>query len=259
VIRDLKHHLFRLQPHKGKLIGLALGLAGGFWGMIAGLSAGAAYDAWRDYVTNLRQPVLKPRSAMMPEDTATVLAVVALARTYELPGLARPGQALGVLKTYFAADQGTLRYIGKLLAMPQEHAPGAASQLTQLREALQGDAEKRKHVMQALLGLAQDGLPLDAATYALLEKTGQELGLAPVDFQVLAGPPPDAAQENPFDILGLPRDADEGAIIDAYRRLMRETHPDRQMKRSGMTLARAEARAARLNAAYARLRKNPGS
>src|ERR1700685_1911923 len=32
--------------------------------------------------------------------------------------------------------------------------------------------------------------------------------------------------QNPYDVLGVPRDADEGSIRSAYRRAARKTHPD---------------------------------
>ncbi|RPD87741.1 DnaJ domain-containing protein [Luteimonas sp. 100069] len=55
--------------------------------------------------------------------------------------------------------------------------------------------------------------------------------------------------------LGVPPEASQAEIDQAYRKLISQYHPDRVARAAPELRARAEARAAELNAAYDRLRR----
>jgi len=67
----------------------------------------------------------------------------------------------------------------------------------------------------------------------------------------------DESGEDPYAILGVAPDASAGAIHDAYRRLVRESHPDLVIAQGlpPECIALATERVARINAAYDRLVK----
>jgi curved DNA-binding protein CbpA len=56
--------------------------------------------------------------------------------------------------------------------------------------------------------------------------------------------------EDPYEVLGVPRDADAEAITAAYRRLVREHHPDIFVNDDPDQRARRHQRMASINAAY---------
>lgn len=58
---------------------------------------------------------------------------------------------------------------------------------------------------------------------------------------------------DPYEVLGVPRDADDAQIKKAFRRLARELHPDRHPGASEEELRDLERRFAEVNAAYRRL------
>ncbi|MDC7807909.1 DnaJ domain-containing protein [Luteimonas sp BLCC-B24] len=58
-----------------------------------------------------------------------------------------------------------------------------------------------------------------------------------------------------YDVLGVAPDASEAEIDQAYRRLISQYHPDRVAGAAPELRARAESRAAEINAAYDRIRK----
>jgi DnaJ like chaperone protein len=70
----------------------------------------------------------------------------------------------------------------------------------------------------------------------------------------------DDNDESAYAILGVAPDASAGAIHEAYRRLVRESHPDLVIAQGlpPECIALATARVARINAAYDRLIKRGG-
>ena len=62
-------------------------------------------------------------------------------------------------------------------------------------------------------------------------------------------------KENPYRELGLTSEATDAEIERAYRKLISQYHPDRVAGAAPELRARAESRAAEINAAYDRIRK----
>jgi len=59
---------------------------------------------------------------------------------------------------------------------------------------------------------------------------------------------------NPYRAFDLTQDASDAEVDQAYRRLIRQVHPDRMHNAAPEAKARAEARARELNAAYDRIK-----
>src|ERR1700722_4841224 len=55
---------------------------------------------------------------------------------------------------------------------------------------------------------------------------------------------------NPYDVLGVARDASQGAIDDARKKLVIKHHPDRQSDKSPANIQAATQKLAEVNAAY---------
>jgi len=62
-------------------------------------------------------------------------------------------------------------------------------------------------------------------------------------------------QHKAYDVLGVPPDASQGEVDQAYRKLISQYHPDRVAGAAPELRAQAEARAAEINAAYDRIRR----
>ena len=71
---------------------------------------------------------------------------------------------------------------------------------------------------------------------------------------------PTAAEPDPYAVLGLGRDASDAEVRAAWRRLVREHHPDRLIAQGvpEEMLKQANARLAAINAAYDRIAKERG-
>lgn len=115
-----------------------------------------------------------------------------------------------------------------------------------------------RRIAGAAVGLALGG-PLGAlvgaATARLSEDDSSEAGAASGEQRKREGAAPD-----PYAVLGVRRDAGEAEIKAAYRRLVRERHPDRLAAQNGppQSLERATAEMGAINDAYRRIRRERG-
>ncbi|HTL14937.1 MAG TPA: DnaJ domain-containing protein [Thermomonas sp.] len=62
-----------------------------------------------------------------------------------------------------------------------------------------------------------------------------------------------SARDHPYRAFGLPEDASDAEVEQAYRRLISQYHPDRLAGAAPELRAQAEARSRELNAAYDRI------
>lgn len=61
-------------------------------------------------------------------------------------------------------------------------------------------------------------------------------------------------RDQPYSVLGLTRDASDGEVDQAYRRLISQYHPDRVAGAASDLRAQAERKASEINTAYDRIK-----
>ena len=115
-------------------------------------------------------------------------------------------------------------------------------------------------LLDALFHIAKADGQVGEAEIAYLRGVAQIFGFDEADFARLRESHlgPDAA--DPYSILGVTREMDNAAIKAAYRRIVRDSHPDRLIAK-GMppeAVALGTARLATVNAAYDRICKERG-
>lgn len=254
-------HAASLSLHKAKIIGAGIGaLLYGFWGCVAGFLAGLAYDQWKDFMAQLRKLAQHPpQMPFLSGRTALVLAVVGFARAADLPVLRQPRAALDILKNRFAIDHDTLRYVGKILNTEAPQSSDMPAQLHQLKEACRLESGLRPSIIMALLELAAcaDGT-VDEVSAQAIREAGRILDLPDDSWRGLVAHVRLARHDDdPYAVIGVPRHAGQGALTQAYRDLMRVNHPDAAANEgNAYARARLAERAARINAAYEKLKKS---
>lgn len=247
-----------LSSYQGLFIGAACGaVAAGFWGCMVGAVTGHAWDQWKHFML-----YVKSRPQIMPflsSRTALVLSVVATARALDLTGLKDTALALDILKRRFDIDATTLRYVGKILQTEAPQSSDIPAQLHQLRETCRIDGSLRVHIVLSLLELARGtGTSIDMVSAKAIHKAGLSIGMPEDEWRgVLNGFNVEKPDDNPYAVIGVPENAGLTAVSQAYRDLMRSHHPDTDTQQPN-TYARARLaeRAARINAAYEKLKKS---
>lgn len=216
----------------GKVVGGATGMMfGGPLGAIFGATMGHWF-----YDKAPRFPFFDP-TAFLPgldhmreqaRQSAFALAVVTLsARMARLSGQ-EPEDGLAAFLSVAAvpAEQREAVATLYLRAYESETAPDA---LIHGLGTLFGDRPQLlEEVLDALSAVAVRNGPLTAAEDAFLRGLAERFGLPPRDWErVRAGVAQGAG--DPYAVLGVAVQDDEATIRGAYRRLLREHHPDRLM------------------------------
>jgi DnaJ-domain-containing protein 1 len=254
-------HLERLSFHKGKIIGAIAGaLLYGFWGCVVGLIAGIAYDQWKDFMVQLKKLNIRtPQMPFLSSRTALVLSVVAYARALDLPALDNSRHALDILKKHFEIDYDTLRYVGKILNTEAPQSSDMPAQLHQLKEACRLQSGLRPSIILCLLELAANSKgSVDTVSARAIREAGHILGMTEDEWRgLIAHVTLEKQDDDPYTVIGVSRHAGADAVQQAYRDLMRTSHPDAAMHENNVyARARLTERAARINAAYEKLKKS---
>jgi hypothetical protein len=266
-VKELLLKKFPFHLHKGKLVGVGLGLAvmAGWGAAISpflGLLAGMGYDEWSVFLSGVHYQKNMNTVPVKTHDAPTVVALVMLAKAYAFPALAKPAAAIATLKKSYALNAPTLRYISRIVAADTASASEVEYAITQLRIEGASKPEKLHAMLACLLDLAVDSESaghhhLDRATMATLEQIAAKLNYNADDFTALAtikGYLPDALYD-PYQILGLPTGASLDVAAKAYKRLIQEFHPDRWQSRNQFALQRAQEKTVLINDAYLRIKK----
>lgn len=231
--RSLAFVLTRLDPWAGRIAGLLLGLVGSWFGAAAGFLIGLMVDSLRSG-RRLRLYLRNPDSPRPEEGFPGLAAVAALSLSPALPG---PG--------------GRDARRGILLAAVRETLRGGSSSTTAI---LERQAQRLFEAAAAEEGLPVEGLARDLATrggqaaqtllaayaYGLEASLGRDLDheaeLAIVKVLADSGCPAGLIAEargrsfpgyrDPWDLLGVGREAGPDEIKRAWRRKSRASHPD---------------------------------
>jgi DnaJ like chaperone protein len=118
-------------------------------------------------------------------------------------------------------------------------------------------------LLDVLCGIGCADGALDARARRLIERTAEALEFDPAVLEQIltrrrGGGPQAQSVEDPYAVLGVPRDADDEVVRAAYRRLIAQHHPDRLGAADAATRAAAEQQAARINAAFEQVRARRG-
>ena len=117
-------------------------------------------------------------------------------------------------------------------------------------------------LIDVLCGIACADGALDAKARTLIERTSNALqfdvGMLEAIIARRRGSSKAQAVDDPYAVLGVPRDAGEDELRAAYRRLMSLHHPDRLGVVDDALRAAAEARAAAVNVAFEQIKAHRG-
>ncbi len=253
----------------GKVIGGVAGFAvGGPFGAVVGAAFGHAADTGA--TGNLRLP-FGGQGAFNPARLAAMLggrdqlfSVVVVMLSAKLAKCDGPvkREEIDAFKRQFRIPPHAVRDIGRLFDQAREDAENFEPYARQLGQAFADNRGMLEDVLGALFALARADGPVNRAEQSFLMRVHRAFGLDEAAWDRARGGVPRAAADgpDPYVVLGVPRSAGLEDIRAAWKRLMRENHPDSLASRGVPPefIARANEKVARINAAWDRVKRERG-
>ncbi|PWC54299.1 TerB family tellurite resistance protein [Azospirillum sp. TSO22-1] len=242
----------------GKILGGAAGFAiGGPLGALLGAVAGHAVDQIARCGPEGAEPA-EPKDGTK-SIVFTIGVVVLAAKLAKVDGLVRRVEVEAFKRT-FEVPPDELKNVGRVFDLARRDSQGFEVYARQIAGLFKPGDPVLEELLESLLRIAEADGEVHAAELGYLRDVAGIFGFdEPGVRRILAEHcalcgRPDA---DPYAVLGVARDADDGAVKTAYRRLVREHHPDRLIAQGlpGEFVDRATEKMAAINAAYSRIQK----
>jgi DnaJ like chaperone protein len=247
----------------GKILGGMAGFAvGGPFGAVVGATLGHAADTGA--ATRMRMPFGAQQMAWNPAQVAAMLGrrdqlfavsvVVLSAKLAKCDGAVTRAE-IDAFKRQFRIPPEQVRDIGRLFDQARDSTDGFETCARHLGEAFADAPGTLTDVLGALFGIARADGPLNQAELAYLRRVHGAFNLDQSAWDLARGATPRRPASDvadPYSVLGLSRGASNEDIRSAWKRLVRENHPDSLASR-GVTaefIQRATAKVADINAAW---------
>jgi DnaJ like chaperone protein len=254
----------------GKIIGGAAGFAlGGPPGLLIGAALGHAADSGAIGVPHLpfgSDPGLTPtRVAAMfgrRDQLFAINVVVLAAKLARCDGPVQRAE-IDAFKRQFHVPPESARDVGRLFDQARENPDQFQAYAAQLGKAFADDHGKLESTLHGLFAIARADGALNRAEHNFLAGVHRAFGLDQAAWEQASGasaPISRSNEPNPYEVLGVSPSADDKALRDTWRQLMRENHPDSLAARgaSKSFIAGASDKVARINAAWDRIKRERG-
>ncbi len=242
----------------GKIIGGIAGFAtGGPLGAVLGAAAGHAADAAR----------LGPGAANLAallgsrEQLFAISVVVLSAKLAKCDGPVKR-EEINAFKRLFRIPPENMRDVARLFDEAKQSPEDFETFADRLGEAFADNKAMLEDVLSALFQIARADGPLTKGEVRFLQRVQLGFGLEARSWERArdgearpgAGDTPGI---DPYKVLGLPANATDEEVRAAWRRLMRENHPDALASRGvpAEFVKRATNKVAEINAAWDRIKR----
>jgi DnaJ like chaperone protein len=254
----------------GKIVGGAAGFAvGGPIGALIGAIAGHAFDHYR--AEEGRRRLRGPAGDDMPlfyEDPAETrriafaTAVIALAAKLAKADGRVTREEIQAFRRVFPVDDDEVGDVARIYNQAKASTDGFEAYARQIATLFQRDRYLLEELLTGLFDVARSDGELNQAEIDFLRRVATIFGFSDAAFQEIhrrfaAGVREMSGADDAYAVLGLARNASDDEIRKAYRRLVREHHPDRLVAK-GLPeefVDRANKTLANINVAYDRIAK----
>ena len=234
----------------GKIIGGAAGFAlGGPLGALAGAVAGHAVDRMR----------AGPATEEQRQVAFSVAVIVLAAKMAKADGVVTRDE-IDTFKRIFRIPPGEVKNVGRLFDQAKRDVAGYQPYARQVAGLFADSPWVLEELLEGLFLIAKADNVMHPAELEFLAQVARIFGFDETRFERIAASHMDAAEADPYEILGIARDAADDAVKKAYRKLVREHHPDRLMAQ-GMPqefIDVANDKLAVITGAYDRVRRERG-
>jgi DnaJ like chaperone protein len=248
----------------GGVVGAALGHAADA-GMIPGMQS--ALQGFKPKRDSGPSPLSSARFAAMLGRRDQVFAIGAVTLSAELAKCDGPVNRLEIdaFKRAFHVPAHNVAEVGRMFDAARKSPAGFEPFAQELTLAFEADNRVvLEEVLRALFAIARADGAVNQQEIAFLAQVHRLFRLDRFSWDQAMGGTSDRARAsedgNPYTELGLTRNATDAELREARKRLMREFHPDGLAARGVPVefIARATQRAARINAAWDRIKRERG-
>ncbi len=260
----------------GKIIGGVAGFAmGGPFGAMVGMAMGhAADEGVLGRTAGRALPGPADLAAMLGNrETLFAISVIVLsAKLAKVDGPVKRAE-IDTFKRSFRIPPENLAEVAQLFDRARDSAEGFEPFAQRLGEAFADNKAMLEDVLAALFAIARADGPVNNAELAFLKQAHLGLGLDRLAWERAkdgrpsgstggnpGGTAPSATEADAYMMLGVSRAASDDELRQAWRRLMRENHPDSLAARGVPQefVKRATDKVAEINAAWDRIKRERG-
>lgn len=244
----------------GKIIGGAAGFAlGGPLGALLGAIAGHAVDRRIEQAEPAEdQQSLEDRSAT--KQLAFTIAVIVLgAKMAKADGVVSRAE-VAAFKEVFQVPQHEFRNVARLFDQAKQDPAGFEPYAKQIARMFRKDHPVLEELLDGLFHIAKADGGVHEAEVKFLKNVAYIFGFDEADFARIRESHLGPDKADPYTVLGTHRTASNEEIKAAWRKLVRDNHPDRLMAQ-GLPrefIDMANDKLATINAAYDKIAKERG-
>ncbi len=218
----------------GKWVGAGFGLmVGGPIGAAVGGLAGHAWDRqWNPFAALMAPDSPLAALGRQAKETAFTVGVITLSAKMARADGHVVAEELAAFERVFVVPPEGMETVRRLFDMAQKSPDGYEMYAGQLGRLFADSPQVLEDLIAALLLIAESDGPLNADEEAFLARCADLFGLPPrVWDRVRAGHRAGTArgEADPYAVLGVSPSDDEATIRAAFRKLLREHHPDAVM------------------------------
>ncbi|MBK8210057.1 MAG: TerB family tellurite resistance protein [Rhodospirillales bacterium] len=253
----------------GKIFGSFAGFAmGGPIGALFGAAAGHAYDKIQDGPNGQLPPFgAQPSGFGGPyiadeasRQMAFSVAVVVLgAKIAKVDGPVNRKE-INAFKEVFRVPAGELKKVGRLFDTSKQDAQGFEPYARQLGSLFRHEPGLLEDLLSSLFYIARSDGGIKPVELSFLRRTSELFGLHRNTFERVRGMFMHAEHADPYTVLELSHGASDDEVKRAYRRLIREHHPDVLSAKGAAKkfIETANQKMATINAAYDQISRERG-
>jgi DnaJ like chaperone protein len=247
----------------GKIVGGVAGFAiGGPLGALVGLAGGHMFDRMRGGETGGggMAPAFGTPNEEQKRQAFAVGVVVLCAKMAKADGQVTRDE-IDAFKRLFRIPPQDAAKVGRLFDEARKDAKGFEPYAHQLGVLFKNDKPVLEELLAGLCVIAMADGVLHEAEIDFLEKVAMQFSLPPASVErILATHLHKNDQPDPYKVLGVDKSMSDDELKSAYRKLVRDHHPDRLVAQ-GMPeefINQATEKLATINAAWDRIEKERG-
>ena len=206
----------------GKVIGGVAGFAlGGPLGGIIGAAFGHAIDR-----SKYTQRLGHEAASIQTRQTAFTIGVIVLSAKMAKADGTVTREEITTFKKIFNIPTKEMSEVGRLFDEARRDAEGYEPYARQIGDLFSHDKVVLENLLSGLFQIALADGVIHPKELEYLKNVSNELGLGKTTFERVRAVHMAGENINPYEVLGVSQDSTDAEIKKAYRKLIREHHPD---------------------------------